>query len=200
MLSSPVVLKRLFSSGLRVKLLSHYFLHPGERFHIRGLASALSESAGNVARELANLEKAGLVVSAAVGNQKHYAIDTHHPAIDGLRSILIKTVAVGDQVRAILKPFKDIELAFIYGSFASGEAGPESDIDLMIIGNVSEHELVPVLRTLEKNLSRDVNCTIYSRREVAKRIGIEGDFVHEVFAGPKSLLVGSPDDGLFKAS
>jgi hypothetical protein len=70
----------------------------------------------------------------------------------------------------------------------------------MIIGGVSERELAPALRTIERNLGRDVNCTIYSKREVMKRIGKRGDFVHEVFAGPKNLLLGSPDDGLFKAT
>lgn len=56
----PLTLKCLFSSELRVKVLSHFFFHPGEDFHIRRLASVLKEPPGTLARELSHLEKAGI--------------------------------------------------------------------------------------------------------------------------------------------
>ncbi len=58
MSSVPLTLKHLFSSKLRVKVLSHFFFHPGEAFHVRRLAAEVQESAGSVARELAHLEEA----------------------------------------------------------------------------------------------------------------------------------------------
>ncbi len=57
------VLKRLLSSALRVKVLSHFFLRTEESVYVRQLAGFLRESPGTVARELTNLEKAGVLRS-----------------------------------------------------------------------------------------------------------------------------------------
>ncbi len=86
----PEVLKCLFSSTLRIKLLSHYFAHPREYFYVRQLAGALDYSAGNVARELANLERNGLLISRTTGNRKHYAVAQSSPFVHDLRSIFMK--------------------------------------------------------------------------------------------------------------
>ena len=42
---------------------------------------------------------------------------------------------------------------FIYGSFARGEAGAGSDIDLFIVGEVDEDRLITVLQETEDQLS-----------------------------------------------
>ena len=42
------------------------------------------------------------------------------------------------------------EVAFIYGSFASGRAGADS-VDVFLIGDVDENELIKTVREVEKN-------------------------------------------------
>ena len=192
-------LKLLFSSKLRVKVFSHFFLHPGEKIHIRGLAAILKESPGTLARELANLEKAGVMTFEKIGNQKHYYLHKESPIYEELRRIFLKTTGAGEELRKVLMNVKGIEVAFIYGSFASGEAGEGSDIDLMVVGKVKEKELAPAVARLERKIGREINYTIYTRNESMKRIGLEGDFVHEVFTSSKIVLIGKSDDRLFKA-
>jgi predicted nucleotidyltransferase len=197
MAGSNPLLKQLFSSNLRIKVLSHFYTHPGESFHVRGMASAVGEAAGTVGRELANLERVGIIVSAKVGNQKHYSIDEKSPIHDELRSLFLKTTGVGAVIGSEIEKMDGIEVVFIYGSFASGEAHPASDIDLMIVGNISEKRLAPAILRAERNLGRDVNYTLFRRGEVEERLGHKGDFVNEVFLGPKIILLGSADDRLF---
>jgi len=60
-MATPATLKSLFSSKLRVKVVDHFFFHPGEAFYVRRLTRELHEPAGTVARELAHLEQAGLL-------------------------------------------------------------------------------------------------------------------------------------------
>lgn len=199
MTAGTSALKRLFSSGLRVKALSHLFLHPGESFHVRGFAAALGEPAGTVARELANLEKAGILASERVGNQRRYVVRRDCPVCDDLRNIFVKTTGAGDMLRKALEKLRSVELAFIYGSFARGDARPGSDIDLMIVGRASDRELAPVIARVERRIGREINYVVYTRREVAKRNGREGDFVSEVLSGPRIVLVGGEDDGLLGA-
>jgi predicted nucleotidyltransferase len=195
----PLTLKCLFSSKLRVKILSHFFFHPGESYYVRRLASVLGEPVGALGRELKNLENAGILASRPVGNQKHYSPRQDSPIHDELKSIFLKTSGASAMLRAALEKQSNIEIAFVYGSYASGEAHAGSDIDLMVIGDISDRKLAPMVARVERRLGREINYSIYTRPEVDKRIGKKGDFVHEVFSGPKIMLVGAGDDELFGA-
>jgi predicted nucleotidyltransferase len=196
----PPILKGLFSSSLRVKILSHFFSHPGETFHVRRIAKVLDEPAGTVARELRHLERTAVLTSKAVGNQKHYSLREDLPIAEELSIIFLKTTGAGAELRAALSRLARVELAFIYGSFASGDAHASSDVDLMVIGNVSNRELAPVIARVERRLGREVNYTLFKRREIERRLGREGDFVYEVLVGPKILLIGDMSDGLLAAA
>jgi predicted nucleotidyltransferase len=196
MATIPPILKGLFSSKLRVKVLSHLFSHPGETFHVRGIAEILSEPAGTVARELSHLERSGILASTAVGNQKHYSLRDNLSIAEELARIFLKTTGAGEQIRAALQRLTKVELAFIYGSFAAGDAHATSDFDLMVVGRVSNRELAPVISRIERRLGREINYTFFRRKEIEKRLGREGDFVHEVFVGPKILLIGDMGDEL----
>ena len=196
MRSVPLILKHLFSSNLRVKILSHLFLHPGEDFYIRRLASTLRQPVGTVARELTHLEEAGILKHERVGNQKHYSVREESPIAEDLRNIFLKTTGVSAELRTVLDHITGVEIAFIYGSYAIGEAGKSSDIDLMVIGDISNKKMATAIASLERRVKREINYMLYSRDEAVKRVGKKGDFVHEVFAGPKILLMGKPDDRL----
>lgn len=193
-----IQLKHLFSSGLRVKVLSYLFGHPGETVHVRGLASAIEESAGTVSRELANLEWGGTVGSVRMGNQKRYSLRRDSAIYDELRTMFLKTTMAGEAIREAMVSVPGIEVAFIHGSFASGEASVGSDIDVFVVGDVRDKTLAPVVARVERRLKREVNYVVFARRELERRLQKPGDFVHEVFAGPSIVLVGSARDRLFR--
>lgn len=195
----PLTLKYLFSSKLRVRVLSHFFFHPGEDFYIRHMASIIKEPPGTLTRELSHLEKAGILKHELIGKQKHYSLRKDSPIIFDLRSIFLKTSGAGAELKAALGKIPDIELAFIYGSYASGESAATSDIDLMIIGEATDREVAPAVAHIERRLNREINYTIYTRSETEKRLGQKGDFVHEVLSGPRIMLIGKADDRLLKA-
>ncbi|MBI5598310.1 MAG: nucleotidyltransferase domain-containing protein [Deltaproteobacteria bacterium] len=196
----PLTLKYLFSSKLRVKVLSHFFFHPGEDFYIRHLASVLKEPPGTLARELSHLEKAGILKHEMIGKQKHYSLQKDSPIVYDLMNIFLKTSGAGAEIKAALGKIPGIELAFIYGSYASGEAAATSDIDLMIIGEATYREVAPIVSHIERRLNREINYTIYTRSEAEKRFGQKGDFVHEVLSGPRIMLIGKVDDRLLQAA
>jgi len=195
----PQTLKLLFSSGIRVELLSHFFGHPGESPHLRQLASEIGKSAGTVRRELQNLERAGVLVSQRVGNQKHYSLEHDCPVLEDLRQLFLKTTGAGEAVRTALAGLDGVELAFIYGSFADGSAHPGSDIDVMVIGRTPERALAPAISRVERAVGRQVNYVLYPRSEAAGKARDTGSFVYQALHTPRILLVGNPDDRLLAA-
>jgi len=62
-----MMLEKLFSSKLRVDLLSLFFGRPDEEFYVREIEKILREDVGNISRELKNLEGIGLLVSRKKG-------------------------------------------------------------------------------------------------------------------------------------
>ena len=85
------MLQKLFSSKLRVDLLSLFFGRPDEEFYVREIEKLLQEDVGNISRELKNLEGIGLLISRKKGNLKYYLLDRKFPLYDELRSIILKT-------------------------------------------------------------------------------------------------------------
>jgi len=144
-------------------------------------------------RELKSLEEAGLLQSESVGGRKLYRLNPEFPILPELRGILLKTIGAGDLLRKALGRLEGIQVAFIFGSFASGEQDRESDLDLMIIGEVELAELSPVVEELERTLGREVNYVLYTKDEWDSRLA-EGDtFASNVRDGPKVMLIGEQD-------
>jgi len=109
-----------------------------------------------------------------------------------VKGIIAKTVGIADALKKGLAQVRDeIHLAFIYGSFASGDYGNESDVDLFIVSDISGVKLSELLGPLQEQLGRPINTSQFSLREFRKRIDKGDHFVNSVLGGPKMVLFGS---------
>ncbi len=193
----PSVLKALLGSTGRAKLLVQFFLHPGDAFHVRELARLLHESPGSLLRDLRRFEATQLLQTERVGNQVRYSLNRKHPLYMDLQHIIIKTAAADTILREALHSVQGVDLAVLYGSFAKGRAASQSDLDLLIIGDVTDRALVPAIARAEEFLGREVSYTRYPRGEARDKAKRRGSFVRNVLAGPNVLILGDSDDGLF---
>jgi len=198
MSKSNPILKSLFSSDTRIKVLSHFYLHPGESYYIRQLEKILKIPVGQLRRELINLENIQLLTSSLHGNQKWYSLNQDFPLYDELKKIFLKTTSVGDIKRESLAKIKGIELVFIYGSFAKGEEHLGSDIDIMIVGSTSDKEIARAISDGEKKLKRALNYSLYERKEIKARLKKRDNFIFTVFHEPRIILIGNKNDELFR--
>ncbi len=166
----------------RQRVLALIFGNPGRTFYANELIALAGSGSGAVQRELAKLERAGLVVVRRVGNQKHYRANVDAPVFAPLRDLILKTSGLADVLRASLASIGGrIRAAFVYGSVAMKRDTAVSDIDLMIISDdLSYADLFTILEDASKRLGRTVNPTIYSRPELARRIRRQNSFVTRV--------------------
>jgi hypothetical protein len=54
---------------------------------------------GAAQRELARLERSGIIVARRIGNQKHYQANANSPVFSELRNIVLKTVGLAEPLR-----------------------------------------------------------------------------------------------------
>ena len=64
------MLDELFGSKLRARVLTRLYSRTDRHLFVRRLAALLGEDPANVSRELARLERMGLLVSTVEGRQK----------------------------------------------------------------------------------------------------------------------------------
>lgn len=179
----------------RSAVLSALLLHPESSLHVRELARLTGASAGSLHRELRLLADMGLLLRQEVGRQVHYRANSAHPVYAELAQLLRKTVGLVDVLRQALEPVGNkVELAFVYGSMASGTERPGSDVDLMVLGQASFAELARVLAPAQAALRRDVNPTVMTRREFAQKLAANDSFARSVMRGDKLWLKGEQVD------
>lgn len=176
-------------SRIRQDLLALFFTNPSKRYYLRELERELGFSAGNIRRELLKFQTDALFNTSRSGNLLYYSINRKHPFYQEMRNIVTKTVGVEGSLRKILKKMPGIDIAFVYGSFASKQKA-ESDVDLMIIGKVDIMELHEKLRVLERRIKREINPTIYSREEFINKAKEKRAFITDLLEKPKIMIQG----------
>jgi len=188
------MLKKLFSSRVRVEILSTFLMNPERELYVREVARLTGEDYKNVNMELRNLEEIGLLSSRNEGNLKYFSLNKEFVIYEELKSIFMKTKGAVGILREAVSTKGDIDYAFIYGSFATGEERAKSDIDVMVIGGISLEEVLALIRGPEEKLSREINVSLYDLQEIRKRVKGRDPFIMEVLEGSKRMLVGDEDE------
>jgi len=165
------MLKELFTSESRILLLNLFLMHPDEEFYLREISNMFKLSPRSVSLELKNLVNINLIQKKISGKQHYYSVNTNHPLFHELQSIFIKTIGIKDIIKEKLEKFKQyIRFAFIYGSIAKGNFNAVSDVDLMIIGNVSSRKLSGLLLEAGEVVSREINYSVMHYDELINRL------------------------------
>jgi hypothetical protein len=122
----------------RGRVLALLYGMPDQTFFVRQIAREIGTSVGSVQRELETLSEVGLLNRTTIGRQVFYQANSHHPAFADVRSLIAKTSGIFHQLRSALAPLtSQITFALVYGSIARGDEDAGSDVDLMIVGNVT---------------------------------------------------------------
>ncbi len=179
----------------RAKILSTLLLQPEKRWFLTELAQHLRTQPSSLQRELEALSKAGLLQQTKDGRRVYFKADTNSPVFSDLKGLLEKTAGMIPILREEVNAFGDrIQLAFLYGSTARSEESSESDVDLMIVGDVGLSDLIPSLRRAERRFGRPINPTVYSSREFKTKARNHDHFLTTVLRGAKQFVKGNDDE------
>ena len=181
-------------SELRRKLLAYFYTNRSARVYVRQLASALGVDSTNLSRELARLEREGLLQSEIEGRQRYYRVNTQYPYLKAVFSLLQGTVGVVPTLKSALHHVPGIDGAYLYGSFAKNEEDASSDIDLLIIGRPDANHLAKEVSKLEKSLNREVSYTVLKPQELKRKLAAHDPFLTDVWQGKRIELIGNEQD------
>jgi predicted nucleotidyltransferase len=175
----------------RQALLSLLYSRADEAHLQESLIQFAALGRGTVQRELAFLARAGVVRRTVRGRQVYFQANPESPIYAELRSLVVKTAGVADALRVALAPLAErIHVAFIYGSVAKGQERRASDVDVMLIGEVSFAEASDALGEAQKSIGREVNPSVYAAADFRAKLAAKHHFLRTVLEGEKIYLIG----------
>lgn len=184
------MLKYFITSKTKRNLLKLFLINPGKSFYVREMEKLIHEPINAIRRELNNLEKAGFVKARRDGNRKLFRVNKEFPFFSELKKIIYSTIGIGDFLTEHIEAIQNMEFAFIYGSVAKDEETVKSDIDIFLVGSISEKNLHKIISDLEEHIGRDINYTLMSKQEFDKRQKENDPFIMRILNEDKIMLKG----------
>ena len=179
----------------RRAVLALLYSHVEEPFYFRQIARTAGVGLGAVQRELKKLSEAGIILRTARGRQIYYQANQECPVYAELKSMVVKTVGVSDVLRAALIALTDrINVAFLFGSLVRGGERSNSDVDVMVVGDVTFAEVVSALGRVQETLRREINPLVYPPEEFRFKLAADHHFLKKVLEGSKFFLIGDEDE------
>jgi predicted nucleotidyltransferase len=170
-------------------LLSLLILQPERRWTLSELSTALKAPVSSIHRELGRIEGAGLIVREAASKPHRFIAAEDSPLFEPLSQLLARTVSVEEDLRQALD-IPGVLVAAIHGSWAAGNRRPDSDIDVVVIGDVDLRGLRRRTRPVASRAGRRIDLTLFGRKEF-RALAQEGrGFVQHLAEEPTTPLVG----------
>ena len=180
---------------IRIRILGATLLRPEKSWFLSELAAFLGTRPSSLQREVESLSQAGILRQWRDGRRLYVKAEQDSPVFQDLVHLLEKTVGIVPTLQDEFSHLAGrIQFAFIYGSVASSQEQTESDIDLMVVGEVGLADLTSTLRSAERRLGRAVNPTVYSSEEFRRKLRKHDHFLTSVLKGHKLLIEGDEDE------
>jgi DNA-binding transcriptional ArsR family regulator len=175
----------------RAAILRELFLNPDRRLSFNELVRRAKSGAGAVSRELKTLTEAGLVTEQREGNQRFLTAAKGSPVYPELKSFILKCSGAASVIREALRNVeKQIAVAFIFGSVATGAEQTDSDLDLFVLGSAGYSVLTERLRAAENRLGRRVQILYFDAESDRDRASLRKSSMKKIMQGPKLFVLG----------
>lgn len=177
-----------FFSPLEQRLLATVLTHPDKDFGTLELLRQMGNSRSAGSAVLKRWVASGLLTENRIGNQRRLAANPHFLLYPELRKIALKTVGLSQPLARALTPLVDtLQDAFVFGSVAAGKDTSDSDIDLIVVGDVDLFTVSPLLDPVEQELGRPIHVNVYSVEEWSSN---DDPVLQTIKTGPRIDLMG----------
>lgn len=184
-------LGEVLSSPAFARLVLHFALHGDEPVHVRALQRRYGLSMSSLNRELRRLEGRGLVSRAEEEGRVFYRAVEEHPGWKALRELIRGFADPAEVVEAGLAGVPGIDAAFVFGSFARGDARADSDVDVMVVGDSADGAaLGREAAEASVLLGRPVEVRAYTPDGLRRQLAAGNAVLRRIMAGPKRWIVG----------
>lgn len=192
------ILSEILSSRIRAAIFRLLFGFDAKEIYMRDLERRSGFSIGAIQAELKKLLRFELLEKRKDGNRIYFQANKNHPLYSDIRSLVFKTNGLIDIIKDALINSDAIKYAFVFGSFARNEETASSDIDLMVIGDLTLRHLTGMLAGLSDKLNREINPHCLGEQDFIRRKNAGEPFISRICEESRLFIIGNEND--FKAT
>jgi predicted nucleotidyltransferase len=190
----PSSLASIFPSPAMGRLVVFFAVRPGQRFHLRELMRLTGLPSASIQAELRRLTQMGALRREEERGRAIYRADESHPSWRAWMLLLRACARPADVLREALVDAASLRAAFVFGSAARGDARPDSDLDVFLVGDEEARGHAGLLLSEAAILiNPDLDVIAYHPDELHTRLRSGNAFIRRVLDGPKEWIKGGPD-------
>ncbi|MCF7860355.1 nucleotidyltransferase domain-containing protein [Patescibacteria group bacterium] len=176
------------------EILKLFFKDQDKEYYFREIAKKINRKPSYCQKYLDNLVEENILLDTRRGNMRFFRLNKKYPLYEEIKSIVSKTIGLENELKELIDKLDNVECAFVFGSIAKKTENSNSDVDLMLIGNINQDALTTIISPLEGKIAREINYHIYSNQEIVKKIEEHDGFISNIFSSPIIKLKGNPYD------
>lgn len=184
-------------SKVRVELIELFFQKPEEMWYVRELTRLVGEEINAVRRELSRMQEVGMVRSEERGNRLYYCLNPQYDFFPDLLTLVAKTTGLGRDLKKNRKKLGDVQYIMFSGTFARRLPHKNTDVDILVIGQVVIPELSALVKEEETKRGHEINYTVLTGEEFEFRKIRRDPFLRDLLAGGRVMIIGD-EDGLLE--
>lgn len=183
------VLAKLFGSDIRVRVMRLFLCNPDTVFDKEDVAKRCRVQSDDLAKELRELEKIGLITKKKMhGRPAALALSEHFLYLVPLQNLLVNFEFLGKKEIAerFVRAGK-LKLVVVSGVFIQN---PESRIDLLIVGDKLKRTSVEnAVKALEADMGKELRFAYLETDDFTYRMNVYDKLVRDVLDYPHKKLL-----------
>lgn len=179
-----------FRSEAQLRILALILLNGDRPWTADEIVEFVGAPATTVHRELRRALAAGLVVRDESVRPHSYRAATGSPAYEPLKALLASTVGLELELSELLGDTPGVRAAVIHGSWVDGRVRPDSDVDVLVVGDVDLPELRRRARPIGRRAQRRIDLTAFRPDEFRRELDAGNGFLRKIVDSPVEQLVG----------
>lgn len=181
-------------SKVRVKVMELFFSRTSDMYYVREITREIKEEINAVRRELERMLAEGILKSEQRGNRLYYTVNPRYLFFQELQQMVVKSTGLGKKIRKMARKLGTLSFVMFSGRFIKNLPVRQSEIDMLIVGDVVLAEVEHLVKEEEKLLGREINYAVFTADEFSFRKARRDPFIMDVLYGTRVMIIGSEDD------
>jgi DNA-binding transcriptional ArsR family regulator len=183
-------MEELFVSKVRVKILQLFLSSKDDLLHVREIVRRVDEEINAVRRELARMEKFGMVASEWRANRRFYRFRKDYRFYPELLAFVAKSSGLGGDIIKNKSALGKIKYALMAVRFAQNAVSGAEDVDLLVVGQIVLPQLQALVADEQAKREREINYSYMDEAEFNFRVKRRDPFILAVLTQPRIMLLG----------
>ena len=192
------MLEHLFGSKTRLKLLQAFYCNPDKPYYVRELARFINTQLNAVRREIANLEKLGIIEHVEQERDKNslkrterskfYKLRTDSLLFNELKNLLSKAQVLEEKelIEQVRQKGGKIKLFILSGVFTQSKDAPT---DILLVGDIKPVVINRIFNKFEEVLNSAIRYTIMNEQEYLERKEIGDKFLYNILESDSVIAI-----------